>query len=305
MNTFINPDSMSLFRLLWVIPLVLLLTSTILLLANEYAIARPSHRTKDIAYLPANTPGFDPERHRLDVYAPRAASAKPRPVVVFIHGGGWNSGNKNLYTFIGRRLAKQGVVAVVINYRLAPAVQVPDMARDCASAVQWTTQHITDYGGDPTRIFVMGHSAGGGLAELLATDNALFTRLGMAQNPIKGAILDDPGGLDMFDYLQKMQYPDDEQYLIPFGKDPAGWRAVSPLYYLTASSPPVLLFVGERTYPGIASSTRVFDQRLRQLGIKHQFTLMPGKKHIPMVTQLFWQNNIIYRDLLAFIGPTS
>ncbi|MFD2933420.1 alpha/beta hydrolase [Spirosoma flavum] len=290
-------------RLLWQIPCTLLILITVLLLANEYAMARPSRRTKDIPYTTIDPSGTDAERHLLDVYAPRKlSSTAKRPVVMFIHGGNWNSGNKNIYTFIGRRLAKQGVVAVIINYQLSPNVQVPAMANDCAQAVLWTTQHIAEYGGDPDRIFVMGHSAGGGLAALLATDDQLFAKIGLAQNPVKGAILDDAAGLDMFDYLTKMEYSNDAQYLTAFGKNPAVWKAVSPMYYVKASSPPMLVYAGGRTYPSITNSTQRFHQRLQELNVKHEFRVLPGKKHIGMVTQLFWQHSIIYRDLLTFVG---
>ena len=101
----------------------------------------------------------------------------------------------------------------------------------------------------------MGHSAGGGLAALLTADDALFSRWGVARNPVRGAILDDPAGLDMYDYLKKMQYPGDEKYLVPFGPDPAGWKQVSPLYYLTAHTPPFQLFIGgaKRIRPSVAA----------------------------------------------------
>ncbi|WP_020599500.1 alpha/beta hydrolase [Spirosoma panaciterrae] len=293
---------MSLLRLLWQIPLVLIALVAVLILVNEYAIARSSRRTKDITYRPANAPGFDAERNSLDVYAPTDNPSGPKPVVVFIHGGSWNSGNKNIYAFIGRRLAKQGVVAVLINYRLAPAVEVPDMAADCAQAVHWVMEHIAEYGGDSSRIFLMGHSAGGGLAALLASDDQILAKVGMTHNPIKGVILDDPAGLDMFDYLSRMDYPDDEHYLIPFGKKPDIWRSVSALYSLTAHTPPMLVYVGDQTYPSIIKSTRRFLQRLQELGVTHEFTRMPNKKHVGMVTQLFWKNNVIYRDLLAFVN---
>jgi acetyl esterase/lipase len=279
-----------------------LLLLLLLGLANEYAVARPSRRTKDVAYVPATDPAFDTERHRLDVYSPRHKAASLRPVVIFIHGGSWNSGNKNFYSFIGRRLAKQGVVAVIINYRLAPQVEVPAMADDCARAVAWTAQHIAEYGGDPQRLYVMGHSAGGGLAALLTSDNALMARWEMAANPIRGAILDDPAGLDMYDYLQKMQYPGDEQYLVPFGKSPAVWRAVSPMYYVTSTTPPFLLFVGGETYPSIHNSSEKFQQKLAALGHPTVMNVLPGKKHVPMVLQLYWQHNIIYQKLLQFVG---
>ncbi|WP_332368333.1 alpha/beta hydrolase [Spirosoma telluris] len=198
---------MLLLRLLWQVTAALIILAVCLFSLSGYAISFNSRRTKDVAYVASASSDFNPERHLLDIYTPRSKSATPRPVVVFIHGGAWNSGSKNMYFIIGRRLAKQGIVAVVINYRLAPAVEVPAMADDCARAVQWTAQHIAEYGGDPNRIFVMGHSAGGGLAALIATNDQLFTKLGLSKNPIKGAILDDPGGLDMFDYLTKMQYP--------------------------------------------------------------------------------------------------
>ena len=289
------------FRLTCLSPTWLLLVLTVLLLINEYTFAGGSRRTKNIPYLPENTSGFDPERHILDVYQPRNSSTTRRPVVVFIHGGSWGSGSKNLYAFIGRRLAKQNIVAVLINYRLSPQVLVPDMAGDCAQALSWTAKHIAEYGGDPNHIFAMGHSAGGGLAALLATNDALFTKIDLLRNPVKGAILDDPAGLDMLDYLTKLRYPGDEEYLIPFGKDPAVWRSMSALYFLSKSSPPMLLYAGERTYPGIAKSVRGFDQRLQSLGINHKFQLLPGKKHVGMVTQLFWKHNLIYRDLLKFV----
>ncbi|MET4105765.1 alpha/beta hydrolase [Hymenobacter sp. UYP22] len=273
-----------------------------LVAGTEYAVARPSHRTADVAYVPATDTAYSPTRHRLDVYTPKQQAATPRPVVVFIHGGSWNSGSKDFYSFIGRRLAKQGVVAVIINYRLAPQVRVPQMADDCARAVAWTAAHIQDYGGDPQRLFVMGHSAGGGLAALLTANNALFQRWGLPRNPIKGAILDDPAGLDMYDYLQKLEYPHDEQYLVPFSKNPAVWKQTSALYHLSAYTPPFILFIGGETYPSISSSSARFRERLQALGHAPQYTVLPGKKHIPMVLQLYWQHNIIYRQLLDFVG---
>ncbi|GAB2458703.1 hypothetical protein GCM10011375_08160 [Hymenobacter qilianensis] len=294
---------MSVSRLLALPALLVLLL--LIVGTNEYAVARPSRRTQDIAYVAATATDFSAERHRLDVYTPRRKAAASHPVVVFIHGGNWDSGSKNIYTFIGRRLAKQGVVAVIINYRLSPDVQVPAMAEDCARAVHWTQQHIAEYGGDPQRIFLMGHSAGAGLAALIATDNHYFSRLGLLQNSVRGVILDDPAGLDMYDYLLKKQYAGDEQYLTAFGRDPQGWKAVSALYHLTAASPPFLTFVGGKTYPSIASSSQKFRSRLKELGVSPQFMVLPGKQHIPMVLQLYWQHNVIYRQLLPFISKSS
>ena len=285
-------------------PVAMLLAAVVIILATEYVVARPSHRTKDVAYVSASAPDFDKERHVLDVYSPKKAAPNGAgyPVVLFIHGGSWTSGNKNIYTFVGRRLAKQGVVAVVINYRLAPPVHVPEQAADCARALAWTVANIEQYGGDPARVFVMGHSAGGGLAALLATDDALLAAHGLPQNPVRGAIMDDPAGLDMYSYLKEMKYEGDAQYLVPFGNDPAVWKEMSPIYKIKPNLPPFIFYIGGETYPSISGSSGRFRDRLKATGQPAPYTIIPGRHHIPMVLQLYWQHNIIYKGLLKLVG---
>jgi len=269
--------------------------------------------------VPASAPDFDNKRHRLDIYQPTKKTTQPRPVVLFIHGGSWDSGSKDdiLYKAIGRRLAKNGFVGVVISYRLSPQVQVPQQADDCARALAWTVANIKDYGGDPARIVLMGHSAGGGLAALLATgSDTLLAKHGLHGQTVKSTgdpegdywahprqqlvhavLLDDPAGLDMLDYLTKMQYPGDAQYLVPFSKDPAVWRQASALYHVRAGAPPYSIYIGGETYPSISSSGEKFRQRLTQLGQAPRYTILPGKKHVGMVTQLFWAGNQLYDEL--------
>jgi acetyl esterase/lipase len=291
---------MSLFLLLR--PAAWLLAGGLFLLGARYAPARASHRHKNLGYVPATAPDFDTERHRLDVYSPsKKPSGAGYAVVLYIHGGSWDSGSKNLYFFIGRKLARQGVVAVLVNYRLAPQFQVPQMADDCARALTWTTQHIQEYGGDPARVYVMGHSAGGGLAALLATDDALLARHGLPRNPVRGAILNDAAGLDMFHFLSSRD-PGDLQYLDAFGRDPAGWKAVSAIYKVRPGLPPFLIFQGERTYPSISVSNARFRKRMAETGQTPKFLLLPKKKHVAMVTQLFHKHNVEYRELLPFVG---
>jgi acetyl esterase/lipase len=307
------------FRLLALPPLGLLLAAIVVLLANEWAVARASHRASDIAYVPTSAPDFDTNRHRLDVYEPKKESSTLRPVVLFIHGGSWNSGSKDdfIYKAIGRRLAKQGFVGVVISYRLSPQALVPQQADDCARALAWTVANIKEYGGDPARIVLMGHSAGGGLAALLATgSDSLLARyrlngqtvessgdpegdfwLHPRQRTIHAVLLDDPAGLDMLDYLTKMQYPGDAQYLVPFSHDPVVWRQASALYHVRAGAPPYSIYIGGETYPSISSSGEKFRQRLTQLGQPPKYTVLPGKKHVGMVTQLLWGNNQLYQEL--------
>jgi acetyl esterase/lipase len=288
------------FRLLALPPLGLLLAAVVVLLANEWAIARASHRTSDITYVPTSAPDFDTNHHRLDVYEPKKESSALRPVVLFIHGGSWDSGSKDdfIYKAIGRRLAKQGFVGVVISYRLSPQALVPQQADDCVRALAWTVANIKEYGGDPARIVLMGHSAGGGLAALLATgSDTLLAKHGLPPTAAHAVLLDDPAGLDMLDYLTKMQYSGDAQYLVPFSHDPAVWRQASALYHVRAGAPPYSIYIGGETYPSISSSGEKFRQRLTQLGQAPKFTVLHGKKHVGMVTQLFWSGNQLYEEL--------
>src|SRR5262245_12611998 len=120
-------------------------------------------------------PDADPVRHRLDLYLP--AGREGFPVVVLVHGGAWMVGDNRccgLYSSVGRYLASRGIGVAMPNYRLSPRVRHPHHVRDVAEAVAWTRANIAQYGGDPSRLFLMGHSAGGHLVSLLATDRTYF-----------------------------------------------------------------------------------------------------------------------------------
>src|SRR5262249_49508789 len=127
-------------------------------------------------------------RQRLDIYQPRQPYESPTPVVVFFHGGSWNSGSPGWYCFLGPALAARGYVVVVPSYRLYPEVRFPDFVEDAARAVAWTRQKIDAFGGDRSRIFVMGHSAGAHIAALLALDEHYLRDAGAtdAQSWLRG-----------------------------------------------------------------------------------------------------------------------
>src|SRR5262245_27804511 len=133
-----------------------------LLAAVVFAAEPKAHR--DLAYAePKN------ERQTLDVFAP--AEGKNHPVVIWIHGGGWQAGNKTDVQIKPRAFADKGFVFVTTNYRLLPAATIQQMAGDVAKAIRWAHDHARDYGGDPDTLFVMGHSAGAQLAALVCTDD--------------------------------------------------------------------------------------------------------------------------------------
>lgn len=254
-------------------------------------------RSKNITYL-QKTEEL-PEK-QLNIFAPKKASKAP--VLIFIHGGSWHSGRKEIYDFMGSRLARRGVVTVIIDYPLAPDYQVPAMEKASARAVQWVKEHISNYGGNPEEIYVSGHSAGGHLAALLAIKKEPWDELGVS-NPLKGAILNDPAGLDWYWFLNEVRdRPDGKDNYDAFTDNPDTWKAYSPIYFLTGNEIPMLIMEGEKTYPGIRLTIDRFRKEADSKGLEYTYSYYPKTKHIPMVTQFFFTWSKGYKDVLGFMG---
>lgn len=236
---------------------------------------------------------------QLDVYAPRKVKS-PRPVLVFIHGGNWNSGKKSQYWPLGRNFARKGIVTVIINYPLSPAANYDDMAKASAKAVQWTVENIEKYGGDTSRLFLSGHSAGGHLAALIGLDEEYFKALDM-KNPTAGLVLIDAAGLDMYQYLMDEKFASDNTYIKTFTNDPKTWKKSSPRYYLKENMPPMLMYRGGKTYESITKSTEAFVGDLKKYVPNPDYHVLPGKKHIPMIAQFFLPWNKHFPEIVDFL----
>ena len=195
------------------------------LLANAPTELDRIDRHVDLAY------GQDP-RQRLDVYAPR--HAVNRPVVIFWYGGSWTEGSKADYRFVGTTLAEHGFVAVLADYRLYPQVTFPLFDEDGARAVAWVERHAQEFGGDPTRIVLMGHSAGGHTAAYLALDHAFLEKFGANPQAISGLV-----GLSGTYVL----VPDTDtlRATLPPPYTQKDWQ---PIRFVDAQAPPTLLLHG-------------------------------------------------------------
>ncbi|MEJ7591761.1 MAG: alpha/beta hydrolase [Planctomycetaceae bacterium] len=136
----------------------------------------------------SNIPYAEPahERQVLDVYAP--PEAKNLPVVFWIHGGGWQEGDKTSVQLKPKAFVDKGFVFVSTNYRLLPDVEMETIFRDIAKSMHWVHDHIAEYGGDPNRILVMGHSAGAQLAALICIDDRYLKAEGLSLAGIKGCV---------------------------------------------------------------------------------------------------------------------
>jgi acetyl esterase/lipase len=170
----------------------------------------------------------------LDVFRARGAGAQPAPVVVFFYGGAWKRGERAQYRFVGRRLADNGVLAIVADYRTWPRAGFPAFMDDAADAVAWTRAHAAGYGGDPGRIFLMGHSAGAQIAALLGTDAHYLRARGIEAGSLAGVI----GLSGPYDFVIG-------EYAPIFGP-PSQWPKAQAVNFVDGDEPPFLLVHGDR-----------------------------------------------------------
>src|SRR5215218_1785313 len=157
------------------------LSALVLVAGLAATVANAQNVTRNIPYA-----GAQDEKRTLDIYSP--AGAKGLPVVFWIHGGGWQAGDKTDVKLKPQWFMDKGFVFVSTNYRLLPAVDMGTLVRDVAKAFRWTHDHAAEFGGDPKRILVMGHSAGAQLAALICTDDRYLKAEGLSLDVVKGCV---------------------------------------------------------------------------------------------------------------------
>lgn len=222
--------------------------------------------------------GSRDEHHLLDVYhpSPLNASAK-RPVVIYVHGGGWGRGDKRLGASLAPAYVERGAVFVSVNYRLAPQTRYPGFLEDLAAAVRWVKDNVARYGGDPDRLFLVGHSAGAHLVALLGTDPQFLQRQGLPLDAFRLIVPVDTASfnflVDPYGWFVNRQKKIREE---AFGTDRAIYAAASPTLVAAKARPgtlsPFLIFVGSKREDAVEQSN-AFAQALRQSG--NQATVVP------------------------------
>ncbi|KPX22034.1 Esterase/lipase/thioesterase family protein [Pseudomonas amygdali pv. dendropanacis] len=201
--------------------------------------------------------GQDP-RNTLDVYTPQAKPANA-PVVVFFYGGSWNTGSKADYAFVGEALAARGMVVVIADYRLYPQVRYPSFLEDSAKALAWAHKHAKTYGGDPDRLYVMGHSAGAYNAAMLALDPRWLAREGLSPSILSGWI----GLAGPYDFL-----PIENADVKPVFFFPNSPPDSQPINHVSSSAPPALLMASNTDSPvNPKRNTGGLARALREAGV--------------------------------------
>ena len=246
-------------------------------------------RHANIAY------GPDPQQ-RLDVYVPESAAREPRPVVVFWHGGRWRFGDKADYRFVGAALAESGYVTVVANYRHYPQVKMPGFLSDAAQAALWAAAHSKEYGGDPERLYLMGHSAGAHLAALVTLDPRFFAAAGQSAPHIAGVI----GLSGPYDFLPLLE-PDVQDM---FGPPPI-YPESQPINFVRGDAPPMLLVHGLKDETVRPKNSRNLAAALHACGASVSLKLYPKASHsdtVAALTSLLRGRAPTLADIRAFVG---
>jgi acetyl esterase/lipase len=275
-----------------------------LLLASLLSEAPAQDAKRNIPY--AN-PGH--ERQVLDVYAP--PGAKNLPVVFWIHGGGWQAGDKTSVQLKPRAFVDKGFVFVSTNYRLLPSVDMATIVGDIAKSIRWVHEHIAEHGGDPERLLVMGHSAGAQLAALISTDEHYLKAEGVPLAIIKGCVPVDGDTFDVPAIIETAETRWRVHGLPPakfghrekFGNDPAKHKDFSAVNHVAKGKgiPPFLiLHVAE--HPDTSAQARRLGNVLKEAGVP--VTVFGGREttHNKINADLGLPDDPATKALFDFLG---
>jgi acetyl esterase/lipase len=228
---------------------------------------------RDVAY------GADPKQ-RFDVYVPRGA--RNAPVILMVHGGGWRIGDKRSRGVVGNKVehwSRAGIVVISVNYRLLPGTDPVEQARDVARALAAAQGRLAEWGGDPGKVVLMGHSSGAHLVALLDARPSLATSLGA--RPWLGAIILDSAALDV---VETMARPHLRLYTQAFGADRDYWREASPWHHLAAGAKPMLLVCSSLRRDSCPAAKR-FASRATSVGVRAEVVPVP-KSHAAIDAEL-------------------
>lgn len=227
-------------------------------------------KTSSLAY------GDDP-RQKLDIYRPVTA-LPDAPVVVFFYGGSWNSGSRDDYGFVGEALASRGIMVVIADYRLYPRVRYPLFLQDGAQAVAWAYQHSAEYGGDPRKLYVMGHSSGAYNAAMLALDPQWLAGVGLSPSVFKGWI----GLAGPYDFL-----PIENRDVRPVFFYPDSPPDSQPINHVSQSAPPSLLIASvDDNLVNPKRNTGGLAKKLRAAGVPVEEFYFTKTSHATLVASM-------------------
>lgn len=250
------------------------------------------------------------ERQVLDVYSPMDSDGGGRPIFIWIHGGGWVVGDKSAVDRKPQVLTEQGYVFVAMNYRLLPEVSMEELTSDVAKAVGWVTKNAEQYGGDPSRLVLAGHSAGAQLAALLCTDERYLAEEGVSLRSVRGCV---PVDGDTYDIPKIILTAEHRQAVYgwdmptfghrqKFGNDPQKHVNFSAVNHISKgkSIPPFLILYFRGNPETLAQANRL-SEVLGQAGIKHEVVGKTETNHRQLNRELGKDDDVPTEKLLRFL----
>jgi len=283
-------------------------TLTLLLIGfTSVTAARADNVKRNIPYAePAN------ERQMLDVYAPE--NARDLPVAFWIHGGGWQGGDKMSAHAKPKAFVDKGYVFVSTNYRLLPNVDMETIVRDVAKSIRWVHDHIAEYGGDPKRLVVMGHSAGAQLAALICTDDRYLKAEGLTLAIIKGCVPVDGDTYDVPLMIETgaarrkaLGQPNPKfGHYEKFGSDPVKHRNFSAVNHVARDkgiSPFLLLYVAD--HPDTSAQAKRLGSALNEAGIAAKLFGAKDTEHSKINENLGLPDDPATKAMFEFVDATA
>ncbi len=260
-----------------------------------------------------NIPYADPahERQVLDVYSPR--DAKDLPVVFWIHGGGWQAGDKTDVQQKPQVFMEKGFVFVSTNYRLLPDVDMATIVHDIAKSIRWVHDHIAEHGGDPKRMLVMGHSAGAQLASLICTDDRYLKAEGLTLAMIKGCVPVDGDTYDVPAIIEtaetRRRVHGQQQATFghreKFGNDPAKHRDFSAVTHVARDkSIPPFLILHVADHPDNSAQAQRLGSGLQNAGIPATVFGAKETNHTRINAELGLSDDPATKALFEFVGES-
>lgn len=221
---------------------------------------------------------------KVDVFGPKVRASEPLPVLVFAHGGAWTHGYKEWMGLMAPVFTATPAVFVSVSYRLAPEHRHPTALLDCIDALAWVHRHIAAYGGDPDRISVGGHSAGGHLYALASLRHDLRAKAGLPADVVK-ACLPISSQLNLV-FDQPPPGSGEERIYTMYLREAADAPSASPLHLLEGNRVPFLLAYGENDFPRIVRSNVEMAQALARHGTTHDVICLNGQGHFDTALSL-------------------
>jgi len=265
------------------------ISSVAILLTRTGLAAEPAAKllAKDVAYA-SQSPLESPHGQTLDLYGHDGKSQIPKPVVLYVHGGGWRRGDKAMVGSKPEAFVNRGYLFASVNYRLEDSISPREQAQDVAMAVKWLHEHAGEFGGDPGKIFLMGHSAGAHLVALVGTDERLLKACGLDHGVVRGVVLLDGAGYDVPKQVAGARLAMlKELYKNAFGEDELAQREASPVEHVVAGKayPPFLAFhVGRRQ--DSREQSELLAGKLREAGGQGRTIHEPDKSHMTINREL-------------------